>query len=155
MAVKAIGQGPRRFVSTDLLPRWRDVLIPALTRAHAEDPFTPKEPRRGLRRANRVLTSLGLTAVTIRGVVDTAGVEVGHIWLAVAGDGGEPWVLDPSFPLHTASFTGLLHGYVAGDLTIRDLELAAAGLDMDTRVVGRLPRGTGYRGEPVWTAAQG
>lgn len=146
--------GPRSFDSTDLVPELRDALVPLLRDAHDTEPFTPRDPRAGTRRALSLVESVGLSAITIRGAVDVAGVEVDHIWLAVADDAGDPWVLDPAFPLHQRSFVSMLGGYVAGVLSADDLAAAAAGAGLDDRVVGRFPRGTTYRGEPVWGLAR-
>lgn len=142
--------GPTRFGSRDPLPRWRDALVPLLEDAHGDRPFSPKDPREGLHRATELVRTVGLEVVTIRGSVAVGGVEVDHVWLAVADEAGEPWVLDPAFPLHSQSFIDLLAGYVAGTVTSADLARAAEGLGLADRVIGRFPRGTGYRGEPVW-----
>lgn len=141
---------PTRFGSTALDPRWRRRILPPLDALHAAAPFTPRDPRDGLRRAGLVVEQVGLEVVTIRGTVAIAGVEVDHVWLAVTDGEGAPWVLDPSFPLHDRAFTALLPGYVAGDVSLDDLHLAAARSALSQRVVGTFPDGTGYRGQPVW-----
>ncbi len=141
-----------RFGSIALSAGWRRRLLPPLDAAHADSPFTPRDPRDGLRRATDVIRPLGLEVVTIRGSVAVGGVEVDHVWLAVTDGSGDPWVLDPSFPLHDGAFTALLPGYVAGDVSLAELHEVAARATLADRVVGTFPPSARYRGRPVWGA---
>lgn len=142
---------PHLFTSAELPVRWREALLPALEAAHRREPFSPRDPREGLRRATTLAQAVGLEAIMIRGGLATRGVEVDHVWLAVGTADAGPWVLDPSFPLHHRAFLDLLGGYVAGDLTIEQLVRAADVAAFADRVVGAFPPEATYRGEPVWS----
>jgi len=125
-----------------------------LRAAHRQEPFSPADPRAAAQRAAQVLAPLGLEVTVFRGGLDLRGAEVDHLWLAgfAAGapDGG-PFVLDPAFPLFDRDFVALLRSYVAGDGSREDLAAAAAGADLDDRVLGEFPPPINYLGSPVWS----
>lgn len=146
--------GSHLFASVQLPQRWRDTLLPALESAHQRDPFSPRDPREGLRRATALAQAVGLEAIMIRGGLATRGVEVDHVWLAVGTADAGPWVLDLSFPLHHRSFLELLGGYVAGDLDLDQLVRVADHATFADRVLGAFPNEAAYRGEPVWSLAR-
>ena len=62
---------------------------------------------------------------------------------------GHAWVLDVAFPLFASEFVAVLRRYVAGDAERVELDRAAAPHGMEARVVGALPRGAHYHGQPV------
>lgn len=138
------------FTSVELDRDLRQQLLLRLAALHAERPLAADDPREVVARVSTPVSDLGLEAVRIRGTVSVSGVEVDHVWLAVAGQ--QPWVLDASFPLLEPAFAALLAGYVAGTTTSAELAALASRLGVDRRVVGIIPPRTTYRGQPYWTA---
>jgi len=117
--------------------------------AHAHQPFSTTDPRDTVRRVAQITHALGLRAVMYRGVVDLRGAEIDHVWLELEGR-----VIDAALPLHEVSFVELLRRFVAGDAEMDDLARAAAGLDVQARVVGEFPDPIRYLGRPVWSAGR-
>lgn len=119
--------------------------------AHEQEPFSPSDPRRAAGRVVALLDSLGLPTTVFRGGLDLSGVEVDHIWVALAHDDRAPHaVLDIAFPLFDRPFVDTLRRFVAGDARSEDLETAAQGTDIDARVLGAFPERMRYVGRPVW-----
>jgi hypothetical protein len=147
---------PTVFRSTPLPQDVAARLVPRLATAHRRAPFSPLDPRDAARRVAAICADAGLSCTVIRGGVDLAGVEVDHVWLAVAPAvaGTGAWVVDAAFPLFAADFVDVLRGYVAGDAEAEDLVRVAASAGLEHRVVGRFPAPVRYRGRPVWSARQ-
>jgi hypothetical protein len=145
---------PTVFRSTALPDDVAARVVPRLADAHRLTPFSPLDPRDATRRVAGICAEAGLTCTVIRGGVDLAGVEVDHVWLAVAPPGiaGGAWVVDAAFPLFADDFVTVLRGYVAGDAEAEDLLRIAAQAGLEHRVVGRFPAPVRYRGRPVWSA---
>jgi hypothetical protein len=122
-----------------------------LASAHAEEPFSPLDPRSAARRAAGLVTDLGLSATLYRGGLDLRGVEVDHVWLAASAD-GQSFVVDAAFPLFSDEFVDLLRWFVCGDTSREELASAAADSPLDDRVVGVFPPPLRYLGAPVWSA---
>ncbi len=122
-----------------------------LAAAHAEQPFSPLDPRLAARRVSELLADLGLSVTLFRGGLDLRGVEVDHVWLAATAE-GTPRVLDAAFPLFSDDFVTVLRRFVFGDGSRAELAAAAEGLAVDDRVLGVFPAPVGYLGKPVWSA---
>lgn len=140
------------FTSIDLDRDLRQMLVHRLTRSHAEQPFAADDPRGVAARVMADVGELGLDAVRIRGTVSVAGVEVDHVWLAVAGH--PHWVLDASFPLLEPAFVGMLASYVAGMTSSAELAAIAARQGVEQRVLGAIPPAATYRGQPYWSGGR-
>ena len=139
------------FSSVELDLDLRGTVVQRLAVAHAARPFAADDPRDVVVRVGGHVAELGLEAVRIRGTVSVAGVEVDHVWLAVAGP-HQRWVLDASFPLLAPDFVGLLAGYVAGTTTSAELAAIGARLGVEQRILGAFPPAASYRGQPYWSA---
>jgi len=124
-----------------------------LAAAHAEQPFSPADPRGAAQRAARVVAPLGLEVTIYRGGLDLRGAEVDHVWLGgtVPDEAGHPFVLDAAFPLFDQEFVVALRSYVAGDWSREDLAAVGARAGVDDRVVGEFPPPINYLGSPVWS----
>lgn len=148
------------FTSVPLDPALRDALLDRLAETHARQPLGPDRPRDVIARVGPAVSALGLQAVRIRGTVSWRGVEVDHVWLAVAAarpagpdgaaDARAPWVLDAAFPLHAPEFAGALAGWVAGTTSMAELVGLARSAPMEDRVIGAVPDAAVYRGQPYW-----
>lgn len=134
-----------------------------LRRAHAARPFSPLDAREAARRAARICDLVGLRATVYRGGLDLLGVEVDHVWLAVAptAEGAEEgpvgrdapaFVVDAAFPLFSPPFVRALREFVAGDGDAADLAAAAVDAGVEDRVLGVIPDPARYLGRPVWSA---
>lgn len=137
-----------------------------LRRAHAARPFSPLDAREAARRAAQICDVVGLRATVYRGGLDLLGVEVDHVWLAVAptADPADPAedgpvgrdapasVVDAAFPLFSAPFVWALRGFVAGDGDAAGLVAAAVDAGVEDRVLGVIPVPARYLGRPVWSA---
>ncbi|HUG86029.1 MAG TPA: hypothetical protein VMM13_15810 [Euzebya sp.] len=137
------------FASIELDLDLREMLLDRLALSHAEHPFAADDPRGVVARVMTDVGDLGLDAVRIRGTVSVAGVEVDHVWLAVAGR--PHWVLDASFPLLEPTFVSMLASYVAGTTSAAELAAIAVGQGVDRRVLGAIPPAATYRGQPYWS----
>jgi hypothetical protein len=138
------------FASRPLDPALRGPLVERLVAVHAVRPLLPDDPRAVAGRVAAELEVLGLSAVRIRGTVSWRGVDVDHVWLAVAGPDEGSWVLDAAFPLHEVAFADALAGWVAGTRTSAELVEIAAATRIEDRVLGAFPQPAAYRGRPYW-----
>lgn len=138
--------------------RFRSLAFPAdvagrlrerLVRAHAHQPFSTVDPRETVRRVAGIVEDLGLRATICRGGVDLRGAEADHVWLDVEGR-----VVDAAFPLLEEPFVALLRRFVAGEASSDELAEAAAGADVERRVLGEFPHPLGYIGAPVWSGGR-
>jgi hypothetical protein len=118
-----------------------------LWREHAAAPFSAVDSRGTVRRVERVLRALGLSATVYRGALGLPGAEVDHLWVEVDGR-----VVDAALPVLDESFVALLRRFVAEDLTPEELASAAARATLDRRVVGEFPDTVRYIGAPLWSA---
>lgn len=124
-----------------------------LRAAHAEQPFTPLEPRRAARRVAEIVSELDVDATLYRGGLDLRGVEVDHVWLAVNPSGAAAFfVVDAAFPLFSPPFVDELRRFVCGDANREDLAVLAREAPVDDRVLGVFPPPLRYLGQPVWSA---
>ena len=130
-----------------------------LAEAHRTRPFSTADPRDTVRRVTALLGDLPLATTVYRGGVDLCGMEVDHVWLALAdqrdeggadaaGDGA--YVLDAAFPLFEAGFVTVLRRFVVGEADVDDLESVAVAAGVEARVLGEFPTPMRYLGEPVW-----
>ena len=129
-----------------------------LRAAHRQRPFSSADPRETARRVTALLADLPVVTRVYRGALDLRGIEVDHVWVALAGpapDGeassAETYVLDAAFPLFEESFVELLRQFVLGETTAEQLEEVALLTGLETRVFGDFPRPMRYLGEPVWS----
>lgn len=120
----------------------------ALAVAHHDEPFSALDVRATARRVVDLGQQLELEPEVVRGRVDLGGAELDHVFVVVDGR-----VVDVALPLAAAEFTALVRAYVAGDLDEAELARAAAGHDLDARVVGDYADPLAYRGAPLWSAA--
>lgn len=127
-----------------------------LSRAHAEAPFSPLDPRATVQRVTELLAGLPLRPSTFRGGVDLRGVEVDHVWLALGPDidAEQPpvWVIDVAFPLFQERFVAVLRRFVAGDATSAELADTAGSAGFEERILGEFPAAVRYLGQPIWSA---
>lgn len=140
-----------RFCSQPLPSALEEAVRQRLAPAHAEQPFSPLDPRLTARRVAALLTDLGLPLTLFRGGLDLRGVEVDHVWLAATAE-GTPRVVDAAFPLFSEEFVAVLRRFVSGDGSREELAAAAEGSAVDDRVLGVFPPPVGYLGAPVWSA---
>ena len=136
---------PRRFRPDDFPPRTASRLRALLARAHADQPFGPRDVRDAARRAADLARELALDAVVVRGGLDVGGAELDHVWTVVEGR-----VVDVSLPVVSGSFVAALRAYVAGDLDGVELDRLAHGYTLEWRVLGTFPDGVRYVGLPVF-----
>jgi hypothetical protein len=122
--------------------------------AHEARPFTPLDPRDATRRVAALLDDLALGLTVFRGGLDLRGVEVDHVWLAVAGV-EQPAVLDLAFPLFDGAFVEVLRRFVAGDAAPDELDVAGRAAGVEQRVLGAFPLPMRYLGRPVWSDRSG
>lgn len=130
----------QRRLSRTTGPRLRALLAAE----HRRVPFSPSDPRDAARRVLRVAEDLGLDGHIARGGLDLGGAELEHLWAVV-----ERRVVDVVLPVRATRFVTMLRGYVAGDVSTADLTRAAAEYELEWRVVGDVPSGCRYLGEPV------
>ncbi len=127
-----------------------------LSRAHADEPFSPLEPRATVRRVTELVVGLPLRPSMYRGGLDLRGVEVDHVWLALGPDvdADQPpmWVIDVAFPLFEERFVAVLRRFVAGDASSGELEDTAVSAGFEERILGEFPAAVRYLGQPIWTA---
>lgn len=137
------------FTSAPLDAGLEGALLERLRADHHVRPLGADDPRAVATRVAVHLADLGVVATRFRGAVSWAGVEVDHVWLAVALPSG-PAVLDAAFPLHVPDFAAALAGYVAGLVSGAELAVLAARAPVEARVFGTFPPRAAYRGQPVW-----
>lgn len=139
---------PTRPTRFDPGPLPQDVAGPlrdALVVAHEREPFGPHDVRGSARRVVEVVRGLHREPLVVRGVVDLGGAEVDHLFVVV----GER-VVDVALPLGAPGFSDVLRAWVAGDVDTDELVAAAAGHDLEERVLGAFEEPVAYRGTPVW-----
>ena len=135
------------------LPAGLDAAIrERLAASHAEQPFTPLEPRRAARRVAALCAELEVTATMYRGGLDLRGVEVDHVWLALDPGDSAAFVVDAAFPLFSPLFVDELRRFVCGDTSREQLAVLAQDAPVDERVLGVFPPPVHYLGAPVWSA---
>ncbi len=115
-----------------------------LVREHRRHPFGPDDVRDAARRALAVAEDLGLHGHIARGGLDLGGAELDHVWAVV-----DAHVVDVTLPVLAQDFVTVLRGYVAGDVPRDELTTAAAAWTLEWRVVGDVPAGCRYYGDPI------
>jgi len=115
-----------------------------LAREHRRQPFRPGDVRDAARRALAVAESLGLSGHLARGGLDVGGAELDHVWAVVSNR-----VVDVTLPVLAQDFLVLLRGYVAGDVPAVELDQMATSYTLEWRVVGDVPPGCRYLGQPI------
>lgn len=140
MATIAFQSGPlpRAAAAEELRCRLHD--------AHTAQPFSTMDPRNAAHRAADIAEGLGFEVTMYRGGLDLDGSEIDHVWVDLQGR-----VIDVAFPLFVPDFVSLLRGYVAGDVELDELAVAAEPAGVDLRVLGTFPARVRYRGAPVWS----
>lgn len=130
----------RRRLPTAAAARLRAGLV----REHRRRPFGPDDVREAARRALSVAEDLGLHGHIARGGLDLGGAELDHVWAVV-----EAHVVDVTLPVLARDFVTVLRRYVAGDVPRDELTAAAAVWTLEWRVVGDVPAGCRYYGDPI------
>lgn len=116
----------------------------ALVAEHRRAPFSPADVRGSAHRALAVAEDLGMPGHVARGGLGVGWAELDHVWAVVDGR-----VVDVSLPVVAVEFRRVLRAYVAGDVEAADITRMADEYPLEWRVIGDVPGGCRYRGQPV------